>query len=77
LFKNFQFQTPFDPEPEFYFKNSFVNGFQAIGTKQKKQIYYKYYNSMNDFMVGIETKSPNDEIILWKTNMTEIKTMKM
>lgn len=32
---------------------------------------------MNDFMVGIETKSPNDEIILWKTNMTEMKTMKM
>ena len=77
MFKNFQFQTPFEPEPGFYFKNTPVDGFQAMGTKQKKQIYYKYYNSMNDFMIGIETKSPNDEIILWKTDKPEMKTMKM
>ena len=28
-------------------------------------------------MIGIETKNPTDEIILWKTNMTDMKNMKI
>lgn len=28
-------------------------------------------------MIGIQTKSPNDEIILWKTNMTDMRDVKI
>lgn len=77
LFKKFQFKVPFTHYPMFYFKDQSVNGFVAVSNKQKKQLYYKYYNSRKDFMIGIETKNPTDEIILWKTNMTDMKNMKI
>lgn len=53
LFKNFRFPVPFAHLPTFTFKGVTTPGFHAMGTKQKKQVYYKYYNSSNDFMIGI------------------------
>lgn len=55
LFKNFRFSTPFEYVDWFDFKEKNVPAFQAVGKKQKRQLYYKYYNSSNDFMIGITT----------------------
>lgn len=77
MFKNFKFPTPFTDYNSFKFKNITVRSFQAQNTKQRKQLYYKYYNNTNDFMIAIKTKNENDEIFLWKTNRTEFKDMKL
>lgn len=74
LFKNFKFPIPFKPSPYFTFKGVNATGFTAITTKQKKQIYYKYYNNSNDFMIGIDIQGEHDEIILWRTNMTGVNS---
>lgn len=31
------------------------------------QVYYKYYNGYNDFLLGLNTKNPNEEILLLKS----------
>lgn len=46
-------------------------------SKQRKQLYYKYYNNTNDFMIAIKTRNHNDEIFLWKTNNTDFNNMKL
>lgn len=53
-----------------------MQGFQALNSKQKSQIYYKYYNNSKNFMIGIETDNSEDEILLWKTNQTEVNSAK-
>jgi len=77
LFKNFKFPIPFSDYNGFKFKNVTVRSFQSQNAKQRKQLYYKYYNNTNDFMIAIRTKNENDEIFLWKTNITEFKNMKV
>jgi hypothetical protein len=52
-------------------------GFEASSSKLKNQVYYKYFNNTEDFMIGLETNSPNDEILLWKTNQTGVKEAKI
>lgn len=74
LFKNFKFPIPFERSPQFSFKGINMSGFNAMSLKQKKQIYYKYYNNSNDFMIGIDTQGGKDEIILWKTNLTGVNS---
>lgn len=77
LFKNFKFQTPFSDYNGFKFKNITVRAFQTMYSKQRKQLYYKYYNNTNDFMIAIKTRNHNDEIFLWKTNNTDFNNMKL
>jgi len=77
LFKNFKFPIPFTDYYGFKFKDTTVRAFQAQDSKQKKQLYYKYYNNRNDFMMAIQIKNQNDEIFLWKTNITEFKNIKI
>jgi hypothetical protein len=43
----------FEDEPNFYFNNVKVAGFKSTNSKQRKQVYYKYYNDRDDFMMGI------------------------
>ena len=76
LFKNFNFQFPFTDSKSFYFNSKVARGFEARKSKQKRQIYYKYYNNTNDFMIGIKTQSQTDEILLWKTNQTGLNNAK-
>ncbi len=55
LFKNFRFKAPFQAIDFFRFKNVTVPAFQTSNAKQRSQLHYKYYNSSNDFMIGIKT----------------------
>jgi hypothetical protein len=41
------------------------------------QVYYKYYNAHNDFLLGLNTKNPNEEILLLKSPYEEMKNMKV
>jgi hypothetical protein len=42
------------------FKNVSVEAFSAIKSKQRNQLYTKYYNNSNDFLMGIQTMNPDD-----------------
>lgn len=75
--KLLRFKTPFSEETGFKFKNVSVEAFSAKNSKQKKQIYYKYYNNTDEFLMGIETTNPVDEVLFLKTNRTEIKNFRM
>ncbi len=53
-----------------------TTAFEALNSKQKRQVYYKYYNHSKDFMIGIRTDNNIDEALFWKTNQTEVNSMK-
>lgn len=53
LFKKFQYKTAFAKKNNFKFKSMKVPGFQALTSKQRSQLYIKYYNNDSDFMIGI------------------------
>jgi hypothetical protein len=76
LYKNFRFKKPFTRIPSYLFNDKYVEGFEASTSKLKNQVYYKYYNNTKDFMIGLETNSPNDEILLWRTNQTGVNDAK-
>ncbi len=77
MFKKFQFLNPFADFSTFRFKNVTVPAFQSTGSKHRSQLYYKYYNNSKDFMMGIKINNDVDEMLMWKTNRTEINTMKI
>lgn len=76
LFKKFKFQYPFNDANNMTFNGVSTTAFEALNSKQKRQVYYKYYNNSKDFMIGIRTDNGNDEALFWKTNQTGINTMK-
>ncbi len=77
LEKILKFDLPFSADTNFMFKNVSVDAFTATNSKQRKQLYFKYYNNSNEFLMGIDTTNPNDEILILKTNRTEMKSFRM
>ena len=47
------FKNSFKVVPSFRFNGNIVEGFEASTSKLKNQVYYKYYNNSDDFMVGL------------------------
>jgi hypothetical protein len=77
LEKILKFNQPFSADTSFKFKNVSVDAFNATNSKQRNQLYFKYYNNHEDFLMGIETANPNEEILILKTNRTEIKNFRI
>jgi hypothetical protein len=77
LEKIIKFNLPFSADTNFQFKKFSVDAFTATNSKQRKQLYFKYYNNSNEFLMGIDTTNPNDEILILKTNRTEIKNFRI
>lgn len=53
LFKQFYFKKAFTTSTTFKFNNITVDAFEAQTSKQKAQIYYKYYKDRDNFLMGI------------------------
>jgi hypothetical protein len=63
IYKHLEFLTPFKETRDFMFNGVSTSGFEARTAKQKRQLYYKYYNGDNDFLMGIESKNSNEELL--------------
>lgn len=60
IYKRLQFVPAFEDDYNFYFKNEKVPAFMAKTNKQRSKLYYKYYNSQDDFLLGIESNDPTE-----------------